>query len=81
MRQSVWSVTLVGLGLGALAMVGSTATGGAFGPLTIGYGLLVAFSTICLIISLATRQPVRKSLAQRVPVPTQTDRVAGLRVF
>ena len=81
MRQSLWSMALAGLGLGSLAMVGSPIVGGTFGPLTLGYGVLVAFSAICLFISLLTRQRVLTALFRRAPSTTQTDRVAGLRVF
>ncbi|MDQ2688876.1 MAG: hypothetical protein M3Y29_01190 [Chloroflexota bacterium] len=81
MRQSLWSMAIVGLALGSLAMVGGTAIGGELGPLAIGYGLLVALSALWLVAGLAIRERVWRRLARPMPTAAQPDRLAGRRVF
>jgi hypothetical protein len=80
MRRSLWSFAIVGLALGSLSMVGGTAIGGEFGPLAVGYGLLVALSALYLVAGLAIRERVWKRLARPVAAP-RADRLAGRRVF
>ena len=81
MRQRLWSISIVGLALGSLAMVGGTAIGGDIGPLTVGYGLLVALAALYMVIGLAMRERVW----QRPETPGSdrpaADRLAGRRVF
>lgn len=81
MRQSLWSVALVGLGLGSLAMVGGTAIGGEIAPLAAGYGLLVVLAALYMIAGLAIRERVWRRVGRPAgPAPT-IDRLAGRRVF
>jgi hypothetical protein len=81
MRRSLWSFAIFGLALGSLAMVGGTAIGGEFGPLAVGYGLLVAITGLYLVAGLAIRERVWRRMSRPMPTPTQTDRLAGRRVF
>lgn len=81
MRQTLWSMAIVGLALGSLAMVGGTAIRGEFGPLAVGYGLLVALSALYLVIGLAIRERVWTRFMRTLPSSTQGDRLAGRRVF
>jgi hypothetical protein len=80
MRQSLWSLGVLGLVLGTLGMVGGTAVGGTIGPIAAGYGLLVTLTALYLVAGLAIRERLakRRSAALRLPDAT---RLAGRRVF
>lgn len=81
MRRRLFSFGLAGLGLGSLAMVGSSAIGSELGPLLAGYGLLVALSALYLVAGLTIRdRPWRRLATSGLKRPT-TDRLAGRRVF
>jgi hypothetical protein len=81
MRQSLWSVGFVGLLLGGLAMVGGTTIGGALGQLAAGYGLLIAFTALYLIVGLVVRDRTWQRVSQRLRAADRADRLAGRRVF
>ena len=82
MRQRMWSMALVGLGLGSLAMVGGTAIGGDVGPLAVGYGMLLAVAGLYVVAGVAIRERVWERL-RRPDAPSMgtIDRLAGRRVF
>jgi hypothetical protein len=78
----MWSMAIVGLALGSLAMVGGTAIGGELGPLAVGYGLLVALAALYLVAGLAIRERVWERLSRPAPgAMPMVDRLAGRRVF
>lgn len=81
MRRSLWSLALAGLALGSLAMVGGTTIGGELGPLTVGYGLLVALAALYMIAGLAIRQRIWRRLAPQDHEQPRADRLVGRRVF
>ena len=78
----MWSMAIVGLALGSLAMVGGTAIGGELGPLAVGYGLLVAMAGLYLVAGLAIRERAWERLSRpgAASMPA-VDRLAGRRVF
>jgi hypothetical protein len=80
LRQSLWSLAIVGLALGTLGMVGGTVVGGQLGPMAIGYGLLLALSALYLVAGLAIRERVWRRVAQQEKA-LHADRLAGRRVF
>lgn len=80
LRQSLWSLAILGLVLGSLGMVGGTVVGGQIGPMVIGYGLLVALTALYLVAGLAIRERVWRRLSPPLKGP-QADRLAGRRVF
>jgi 4-hydroxybenzoate polyprenyltransferase len=81
MRQRLWSVSIVGLALGSLAMVGGTAIGGDVGPLAVGYGLLVALAALYMVIGLAVRERVWQHAGTHDSKRLAADRLAGRRIF
>lgn len=81
MRHRLFSFGLAGLGLGSLAMIGSTAIGSELGPLLAGYGLLIALSALYLVAGLAIRDRAGRKLATSGLERPKTDRLAGRRVF
>jgi len=81
MQHTLWSLAIVGLGIGSLAMVGGTAVGGEIGPLAVGYGLLVALAALYLVAGLAIRERVWRRLAAPAGKAPAADRLAGRRVF
>ena len=81
MRQRLGSISIVGLALGSLAMVGGTAIGGDVGPLTVGYGLLVALAALYMVIGLAIRERVWQRVGTHGSERLSADRLAGRRVF
>ena len=81
MRQRLWSISIVGLAIGSLAMVGGTAIGGDVGPLTVGYGLLVALAALYMVIGLAVRERVWQRVGTHGSDRPAADRLAGRRVF
>ena len=74
-------MAVAGLALGSLAMVGGTAIGGELGPLTVGYGLLVALAALYLVAGLAIRERVWRRMAAPTLERPAADRLAGRRVF
>jgi uncharacterized membrane protein len=81
MRQRLQSVSIVGLALGSLAVVGGTAIGGDVGPLTVGYGLLVALAALYTVVGLAMRERVWQPTETHGSDRPAADRLAGRRVF
>lgn len=81
MHRTLWSMAITGLALGSLAMVGGTTIGGEFGPLTVGYGLLVALAALYLVAGLAIRERVWRRLPRPTVGRPNPDRMAGRRVF
>ena len=81
MRQSLWSIAMLGLGLGSLAIVGGTAIGGELAPLAGGYGILVLIAALYLVAGLAIRDRVWRRLTRPLEHPGNADRLAGRRVF
>jgi hypothetical protein len=77
-RSRMWSIAVVGLGLGSLGMVGGTVVGGEFGPMVVGYGLLTAVAALYLAAGLAIRERIWANRAARLE---RVDRLAGRRVF
>ncbi len=78
----MWSMALVGLALGSLAMVGGTAIGGAIGPLAVGYGFLGSLSGLYLAAGLAIRERAWQRLSRPgAPSIGTIERLAGRRVF
>jgi 4-hydroxybenzoate polyprenyltransferase len=80
MRRSPWSVTIVSLAVGSLALVGGTAIGGDIGPLTVGYGVLVVLAVLYAVAVLAIRDRVWRRLP-RSGGTTRTQTLAGHRLF
>jgi hypothetical protein len=80
-RSRFWSVAVAGLAFGSLGMVGGTVVGGEFGPMVVGYSLLVAVSALYLVAGLAIRERVWRRLARPERLTAQPDRLAGRRVF
>jgi 4-hydroxybenzoate polyprenyltransferase len=80
MRQSLWSLGVLGLVIGTLGMVGGTAVGGTIGPLAAAYGLLLTTAALWLVAGLAIRERVAKRRAATLRLPDAT-RLAGRRVF
>jgi hypothetical protein len=81
MRQHLWSIAVIGLGLGSLGMVGGTAVGGDLGPMVVGYGLLVALAALYLVAGLAIRERAGRRRAPGAEAAARVDRLAGRRVF
>lgn len=81
MRHTLWSIGISGLMFGGLAMVGGTAIGGALGPLAAGYGLLIAFSALYLLIGLLVRDRTWERVSRRLRTAEHADRLAARRVF
>lgn len=81
MRTSLWSLALVGLGIGSLAMVGGTAIGGDLGPLAVGYGLLLALAGLYMVAGMAIRERAGHRLTRAERQMPSVDRLAGRRVF
>jgi hypothetical protein len=81
MRQRLWSITIAGLALGSLGMVGGTVVGGEIGPLVVGNALFVALSALYLVTGLAIRERVWRRLSRPIAVAAHADRLAGRRVF
>jgi hypothetical protein len=59
----MWAMAVAGLALGNVAMVGGSAIGGEFGPLAVGYGLLVTLAALYLVVGLAIRDRVWRHLS------------------
>jgi hypothetical protein len=81
MARRLWSVALAALALGSVAMAGGTVMGGQVGPLTVGYGLLIALAALYLVAGLAIRERVWRRLSKPNLGRPTTDRLAGRRVF
>lgn len=81
MRRSLWSLALVVLALGGLAMVGGTAIGGQAGPLTALSGVLLTLCALYLIAGLSIRDRLRRRSAPQAHLPTETTPLGGFRVF
>ena len=81
MGHTLWSFAIAGLGIGSLAMVGGTAVGGEIGPLSVGYGLMVALAALYLVAGLAVRDRVWRRLSVSSMGRPDPDRLAGRRVF
>ncbi|MDQ3690283.1 MAG: hypothetical protein M3406_09675 [Chloroflexota bacterium] len=81
MHHRLWSAAIAGLGLGSLAMVSGTAIGGELGPLTTGYGLLIALAALYLVAGLAIRERVWRRVSAPSLGQPHADRLAGRRVF
>ena len=79
MQRSPWSISVFGLAIGCLALVGGPAIGGELGPLTAGYGILVAMAAAYALIGLAIRDRAWQRLS-RVRA-SRVETVAGHRVF
>ena len=80
MRRSVWSLAVVVLAFGALAMVGSTAIGAQPAPIGV-YGTLLTLCGLYLLAGLAIRERAQKRLRGPEAPTTPVDRLAGRRVF
>jgi len=80
MRHSLWSVSVAGLAVGSLAMVGGTAIGGELGPMTVGYGLLVGLAALYAIAGLVIRDRAWRRLG-RTRGSTRAKTLAGHRLF
>lgn len=79
MRRSPWSLALFGLTIGTLAIAGGTVVGGDIGPMTAGYGLLVALAALYALAGLAIRNRVwRRLWSERSTTPRS---VAAHRLF
>ena len=81
MRQRLGSISIVGLAMGSLAMVGGTAIGGDVGPLAVGYGLLIALAALYMVIGLAIRERLWQRVGTHGSERLDADRLAGRRVF
>jgi hypothetical protein len=81
MRRSLWSLALVILALGGLAMVGGTAIGGPAGPLTAMSGVLMTLCALYLIAGLALRDRVRSHTTAATPPAAGTSQLGGVRIF
>ena len=80
MRRSPWSISVIGLALGSLAVVGGTVVGGDVGPLAAGYGLLVSLAAVYALTGLAIRERVWQRLS-RPRIEARAETVASHRVF
>jgi 4-hydroxybenzoate polyprenyltransferase len=80
MRRSPWSVTVISLALGSLALVGGTAVGGDFGPVAAGYGALVVLAALYAITGLAIRDRIWRRLP-RAGESSSARIVAGHHLF
>lgn len=80
MRSRMWSFAIFGLALGSLGMVGGTVMGGELGPMSVGYGLLVALCALYLVAGLVIRERVGRRVS-RTETAASVDRLAGRRVF
>ncbi|HUF06072.1 MAG TPA: hypothetical protein VMP86_01655 [Candidatus Binatia bacterium] len=73
-------MSVFGLAVGALAVVGGTALGGEIGPLAAGYGLLATLAALYALAGLAIRERVWRRL-WRVRGASRIETVASHRVF
>lgn len=80
MRRSPWSISVIGLALGSLAIVGGTVVGGELGPLAAGYGLLVSLAAVYALAGLAIRERAWQRLS-RPRMDARAETVASHRVF
>jgi hypothetical protein len=81
MRRSLWSLAVVVLAFGALAMVGSTAIVGQGPPIGL-YGTVLTLCGLYLLAGLAIRERTTKRLRGADPTAaTPVDRLAGRRIF
>ena len=81
-RSRFWSFAVAGLALGTLGMVGGSVVGGEFGPMAVGYGLLIALCALYLVAGLAIRERVWTNRTARLErTGSRIDRLAGRRVF
>jgi hypothetical protein len=81
MRRSLWSLALVILALGGLAMVGGTAIGGPAGPLAAMSGVLMTLCALYLIAGLALRDRVRRHSTPATPPAAESSQLGGVRIF
>jgi hypothetical protein len=81
MKRSLWSLAVVVLALGGLAMVGGTAIGGQAGAVGTAYGLLFALCALYMIAGLALRDRVRRRLGSTESTSAETRQLGGLRIF
>jgi hypothetical protein len=81
MRHRLWSVAVAGLALGNLGMLGGTAIGGAFGPIAVGYGLLISLAALYLVAGLAIRDRVWRRLSAPSLQRPKADHLAARRIF
>jgi 4-hydroxybenzoate polyprenyltransferase len=80
MRHSPWSIAVIGLAVGSLAIVGGSTIGGHLGPLTAGYGLLIALAALYAIAMLLVRDRARRRRSRRDGAPS-VETLAGTRIF
>ena len=79
MTRSPWSMAIVGLAIGSLALAGGTVIGGEIGPLTAGYGVLIGLAALYAVIGLTIRDRAWRRLWRLRTSRVET--VASHRVF
>lgn len=79
MRRASWSISIVSLVVASLAIAGGTAFGGPFGPLTVGYGILIGLASIYALVGLAIRGRIWRRVSRIGRDGVET--VAAHRVF